>query len=122
MAKYQTDPNRLYLTGLSYGGFGTWYMASKHPEMFAAINPIVGWGHPDLMEPIAMANLPTWVFSAGRDPAVRKRYFLPGLNRLEELGHTKLLYTIHEDMGHDAWTRVYSGDDIYSWLLSHRKE
>lgn len=121
MENYQTDENRLYLTGLSYGGFGTWYMASKHPELFAAASPIVGWGHPDLMAPIAEENLPLWVFSGGRDPVVEKRYFLPGLNKLEALGHTELRYTIHEDMSHDAWTRVYSGDDLYTWLLSHSK-
>ena len=50
---YNGDESRIYLTGLSYGGFGTWYMASKHPKTWAAICPIVGWGHPDLMKPIA---------------------------------------------------------------------
>ena len=73
------------------------------------------------MEPIARANLPLWVVSGGRDPVVEKKFFLPGLNKLEELGHTNLLYTIHDDMGHDAWTRVYSGEDIYSWFLSQSK-
>ncbi len=119
---YQTDVNRFYFTGLSYGGFGTWYMASKHPELIAAASPVVGWGHPDLMKPIADENLPLWVFSGGRDLAVEKKYFLSGLNKLEELGHTNLRYTIHEDMNHDAWTRVYAGDDLYNWFLSHSKK
>ena len=119
---YNADPDRVYLSGLSYGGFGTWYMASKHPDLFAAINPIVGWGHPDLMEPIAKSNLPVWVFSGGRDFVVKKKYFLPGLNKLQELGHTNLLYTIHEDMGHGVWTRVYTGNDVYEWFLSHSRE
>ncbi len=114
---FHTDPDRFYLTGLSYGGFGTWYVASKHPELFAAVNPIVGWGHPDLMEPIARANLPVWAVSGGRDLIVQKKYFLPGLNKLEQLGHTNLRYTIHEDLGHDAWRRVYRGEDLYDWLL-----
>lgn len=121
LTEYQGDPNRVYLTGLSYGGFGTWYMASKHPELFAAVSPIVGWGHPDLMEPIAEAQLPVWVFSGGRDPVVRKKYFLPGLNKLEELGLKELRYTIEEDMGHDTWKRVYAGDDLYTWFLAHMK-
>lgn len=118
---YQVDKNRLYLTGLSYGGFGTWHMISKHPDLFAAASPIVGWGHPDLMQPIAERNLPLWVFSGGRDGVVEKRFFIPGINRLEELGHTNLRYTIHEDMSHDVWKRVYSGDDIYNWFLHHSK-
>ena len=121
LENYNTDSNRLYLTGLSYGGFGTWYLASKHPETFAAAVPVVGWGHPDLMDPIANANLPIWAFSGGRDLVIEKKYFLKGLNKLEELGHTNLRYTIHEDMHHDAWTRVYSGDDVYNWLLLQQK-
>jgi predicted peptidase len=121
LAEYQGDAGRVYLTGLSYGGFGTWYIASRHPELFAAINPIVGWGHPDLMGPIAGAQLPVWVFSGGRDPVVPKKYFLPGLNKLEELGHKEVRYTIEEDMGHDTWKRVYAGDDLYTWLLAHSR-
>lgn len=114
---HQADPGRLYITGLSYGGFGTWYMASRHPELFAAASPVVGWGHPDLMEPIAQRNLPLWIFSGGRDTVVPKKYFIPGVNKLEELGHTNLRYTIHDDMAHDAWKRVYGGKDLYDWFL-----
>ena len=120
--KYNADKNRIYLSGLSYGGFGTWYMASKHPELFAAINPIVGWGHPSLMEPIAKYKIPVWTFAGGRDNGDEKvEYFLKGLNKLEELGDPEVLFTIHEDMGHDTWKRVYAGEDIYSWLLKHSK-
>jgi predicted peptidase len=117
-SEYRTDKKRTYLTGLSYGGFGTWWMASKHPDMFAAIVPVVGWGHPDLMAPIAEHKIPTWAFAAGRDQAVKIQYFYPGLNKLESLGH-KVRFTNHEDMAHDAWTRVYQSQDLYDWILSH---
>lgn len=116
---YQTDRSRVYLTGLSYGGFGTWYMASKHPTLFAAIAPVVGWGHPDLMAPIAEHKVPVWQFAAGRDYAVRIQYFYEGLNKLEELGHGDVRFTNHEDMAHDAWRRVYRSKDLYEWLLEH---
>jgi predicted peptidase len=119
---YQTDNSRVYLTGLSYGGVGTWYMASKHPQLFAAISPVVGWGHPSLMEPIAQQQLPVWAFAGGRDSTVVVERFYHGLNTLEQLGHQEVRFTVHEDMGHDTWTRVYSGDDIYTWLLSHKRE
>ncbi len=120
-SKFRTDDSRLYLSGLSYGGFGTWYLASKHPEIFAAINPIVGWGHPDLMDPIAKHKIPVWVFAGGRDGVVGVEYFYPGMNKLEELGHS-IRFTTEEDMNHDVWNRVYAGDDIYHWLLQHRIE
>jgi predicted peptidase len=119
---YNADSNRIYLTGLSYGGFGTWYIASKHPEKFAAICPIVGWGHPDIMEPIAKAQLPVWAFSGGRDFTVETKFFYAGINKLEELGHKNVRYTIHSDMGHDAWRRVYEGEDIYNWFLQFSKK
>jgi len=116
---YRVKVNQAYLSGLSYGGFGTWYMASKYPERFAAIAPVVGWGHPSLMPPIAEQKLPIWLFAGGRDSAVNIQYFYAGLNELEKLGHNDVRFTVHEDKGHDAWTRVYSGDDLYQWLLSH---
>jgi len=118
--KFRVDVNKTYLSGLSYGGFGTWYMASKYPERFAAIAPVVGWGHPSLMKPIAEHKLPVWVFAGGRDNAVNIKYFYAGLNQLEKLGHDNVRFTVHEDKGHDAWTRVYSGDDLYQWLLSNK--
>ncbi|MEP6647166.1 MAG: prolyl oligopeptidase family serine peptidase [Saprospiraceae bacterium] len=119
--EYRGDEDRIYLTGLSYGGFGTWYMASKHPKTWAAICPVVGWGHPDLMKPIAEHQIPLWVFAGGRDRSVDLTYFYAGLNKLEELGHKDVRFTIEEDMGHDVWRRVYGGEDVYAWLLSKKK-
>ena len=122
LQNYNADKNRVYLSGISYGGFGTWHIASKNPTRFAAINPIVGWGHPSLMDSIGKYKIPVWQFAGGRDYAVPATYFFKGLNRLEELGHHNIRFTIHEDMGHDTWRRIYSGDDIYSWLLEHKIE
>ena len=121
LAARRADPARVYLTGLSYGGFGTWYLASKHPERFAAIVPIVGYGHPELMPAIASAGLPVWCFAGGRDSSVRVKNFYAGLNQLEKLGAPELRFTIEEDMGHDVWARVYAGRDVYDWMLSHEK-
>lgn len=118
LASYRADPTRQYLTGLSYGGFGTWYLASKYPNRFAAIVPVVGYAHPDLMGPIAAARLPIWCFAGGRDPNVEVKYFYPGLNRLEALGH-ELRFTVEADMGHDVWARVYAGNDVFDWMLEH---
>ncbi len=119
LGNYNTDKSRVYLTGISYGGFGTWYMASKHPERFAAISPVVGWLHPSLVAPLAEANMPIWAFAGGRDKVVELKYFFEGMNLLEKQGNTNIRFTVHEDMGHDAWKRIYAGEDIYNWFLEH---
>ena len=121
LATYKGDPKRVYLTGLSYGGIGTWYLASKHPDKFAAIAPVVGFGTPSMAPTLAKAKLPVWVFAGGRDTTVKVRYFYPLLNKLEELGHPDVRFTIEADMGHDTWIRVYAGQDLYTWFLSHSK-
>jgi len=121
LAKYKGDAKRVYLTGLSYGGMGTWYLASKHPEKFAAIAPVVGYGTVSMAPALAAAKLPMWVFAGGRDDVVKVRYFYPLLNELEKLGHPDVRFTIEADMGHDTWIRVYAGQDLYAWLLSHSK-
>ena len=121
LKEYNADPSRIYLTGLSYGGFGTWYIASRHPKLFAAIAPVAGWGHFDFMKPIASEKVPVWAFAGGRDKVIEKEYFYKGLNYLEELGHKEIRFTIHEDMGHDVWKRVYAGDDIYKWFLAQSR-
>ncbi len=120
-ANYHTDASRLYLTGISYGGFGSWFMASRHPQLFAAFAPVVGWGHPDLMPPIAKAQTPLWVFAAGRDSAINKNYFYPGIETLRQLGHDKVRFSMLEQAEHDAWRQVYAGEDVYHWLLAQQK-
>ena len=119
--RYRGDPARVYVTGLSYGGFGTWYLAGKHPERFAAAAPVAGYGHPDLAPAIAEARLPLWCFAGGRDPVVRVEHFYEAMNALEARGHRNVRLTVEEDMSHDVWRRVYAGEDVYRWLLSHSK-
>lgn len=116
---FRTDPTRIYLTGISYGGFGSWYMAARHPDRFAAIAPVVGWGHPQLMAPLAEKRMPVWAFAGGRDPAVWPQFFFPGINALDDLQDREgeVRFTIHVDAGHDAWRRIYAGEDLYGWLL-----
>jgi len=118
---HNTDADRVILSGISYGGVGTWQVGSFFPELFAALNPIVGFGHPDLVESIAEYNLPVWCFAGGRDFAVDKSHFYAGLNKLESLTQAPVRFTVHEDMGHDTWKRVYAADDIYSWMLNQKR-
>jgi predicted peptidase len=121
VANFHGDAKRVYLTGLSSGGFGVWSLAARNPAKFAAIAPIAGFGYPMHAEPIARAKLPLWAFAGGRDPVVSIRYFYPALNKLEALGHPEVRFTNHEDLGHLTWVRVYEGEDLYSWMLTHTR-
>ena len=116
---YRGDVNKTYLTGLSYGGFGTWYMASSHPNTFAAIAPVCGWGHPDLMENIVEQSLPIWCFAGEKDLIIQIQHFYPGFRKLNDLGFENYNFTIVPEVGHDVWKPVYQGEEIYSWLIKH---
>ena len=121
LLNYRADKARVYLSGASMGGFGTWYYASTYPEKFAALLPVVGYPSVEQAEVVAKAGIPAWVFSGGRDPAVETKYFFAGMNRMDELGAT-LRFTTEQDMFHDVWNRVYASEDVYNWLLQHKKQ
>ena len=116
--EYRGDVDRVYLTGLSYGGYGTWYMAMHHPDRFAAVAPICGAGPPDLAHKIG--QLPVWLFQGGRDSVVRPEWALATAEALDLAGGD-VRVTVHEDLSHDSWTRVYQGKDLYDWFLAHRR-
>jgi len=121
LADFPGDANRVYCTGLSYGGFGTWYMAQTYPERFAAVGPLCGAGDFKKMKPIVDAKLPIWIQTGGRDPVVPVEHVLASARALEAAGHPEVRMTVHEDLNHDVWTRVYEGDDLYNWLLRQRR-
>lgn len=120
VADHKGDPDRVYMTGLSLGGEGTWYFASKYPEKFAAIAPVSCPAPVRMASPLAAAKIPVWAFYGGRDAGLK--YCYPIMNKLEELGDPDVRFTIEADMGHEAWIRAYAGDDLYAWFLSHSRE
>ena len=117
----RADPDRVYVTGLSYGGFGTWHFAAAYPFRWAAVAPICGAANPRTVARIAEAKVPIWIFTGGKDRTVRPEWVLQSAVALEEAGHPDVRFTVHEDRPHDVWTRVYEGWDIYSWFLQHRR-
>ena len=119
--EFRGDPSRLYVTGLSYGGFGTWHLAQSHAERWAAVAPICGSGDNGKMAPLAEAKLPIWIFQGGRDRTVRPEWVIASARALEDAGHPEVRLTVHEDLGHNVWTRVYAGWDLYQWFLDHRR-
>ena len=102
---YQVDMSRIYLTGLSMGGFGAWSLASMNPDLFAAIVPICGGGEPDRAAR-ALKNMTVWVFHGAKDtvvPAERSEEMVKAVKAIG--GNVK--FTLYPDADHDSWTRTY---------------
>ncbi len=116
---YKVDEDRIYVTGLSMGGFGTWALAAHTPHRFAAIVPICGTG--EISWAKQLTHLPAWVFHGAKDSPV-------SLKRAEEMvealkangGNVKL--TVYPDAGHDAWTETYANPKVYEWLLEQKRK
>lgn len=135
LGSYRIDRSRMYMTGLSMGGFGTWSYASQHPELFAAIAPISGGGdalhwtglrnYTQLDVPPAeienLTDLPIWVFHGDSDSTVSIEEDQKTVDALEELGVT-VEFTVYPNVGHDAWTQTYNNPELYQWFLSHTKQ
>jgi predicted peptidase len=130
--KYRIDTNRVYLTGLSMGGFGTWDMALAMPSRFAAVIPIAGGGNDGAIvlsrlgycskEYVqALKSLPFWVFHGGKDAAVDPDESDRMVKSLQRLGVAEVKYTVYPDANHNSWERTYNNPEIYDWLLQHRR-
>ena len=113
------DPDRVYLTGLSMGGFGTWALAARHPEKFAAIAPICGGGDPNSAEKIK--NLPAWVFHGEQDHTVPIERDQAMVDAMKKAGAPEVKFTRYPDKGHDAWTVTYDDPKLYEWFLEHKR-
>jgi predicted peptidase len=117
--EYKTDPKRVYLTGLSMGGYGTWSVAAAHPDKWAAIVPVCGGGDPKWAETIK--DIPCWDFHGDKDPAVpvaRSREMIAALKKAG--GHPK--YTEYPGVGHNSWDKAYNTDELWTWLFAQKKK
>lgn len=115
---YKVDQDRLYVTGLSMGGYGTFSLAAYAPKKLAAIAPICGGGEAFLAG--RFAHLPVWVFHGALDrgvPLERSQVMVDALKKTG--GHPK--FTIYPDAGHDAWTETYDNPEFYTWLLEQKR-
>lgn len=117
VANTQADKERVYLTGLSMGGHGTWSMSVEYPDRFAAIVPICGWGDPAKADKIK--HIPTWVFHGDMDKSVPFERSKAMVEALEKLG-AKPKFTIYPGVGHDSWTQSYTKPELYKWLLEQK--
>ncbi len=110
------DRNRIYLTGFSMGGFGTWQTAAAFPGTFAAIAPICGLS--DLSDVPRLAGIPIWAFHGARDvnvPVTESRKMIDTLRK----SHADARLTVYPDLAHDCWTMTYRDSRLYLWFLDH---
>lgn len=118
--KLNVDTNRIYLTGLSMGGFGTWDWAAAAPGKFAAAVPICGGGTP--AKACNMKNLPIWAFHNADDPTVNVLTTRDMVKAVKDCGSTVIKYTENPTGGHDAWTKAYTDPALFAWLNQQKRK
>lgn len=127
LATQPVDPTRVYLTGLSMGGYGTWSLGLAHPERFAAIVPICGGGDPlkamlaDPSKAEALRSLAVWAFHGAKDPVVKLSESERMVEALRRAGVREVELTVYPEAQHDSWTETYANPRLYEWLLRHQR-
>jgi predicted peptidase len=125
--KYPINEKQVYLTGLSMGGYGSWSLASRYPQRFAAVAPICGGGETlsFLLAPPARAaalkKLPVWAFHGAKDEVVPLQESERMVNIFKRVGNNNVRLTVYPEAGHDAWTEAYSNQELYDWLLHQER-
>jgi predicted peptidase len=127
MAKYRVDPSRVYLTGLSMGGYGTWNLGLAHPDRFAAIAPICGGGETIKVKLAtrtkaqAVKSLGIWAFHGAKDPVVSPEESERMVTALQKAGCEDIKLTLYPEASHDSWTETYNNPELYAWFLRHQR-
>jgi predicted peptidase len=118
LAEFPVNRQKIFLTGLSMGGYGTWDLAAAFPGYFAAIVPICGVGNP--ADACNLKNIPTWVFHGEKDEIVSVQKSLEMIEAIQNC-NGNVHFTIYPDAGHDSWTKTYANPKLYEWLLNQNK-
>lgn len=111
------DPKRLYVTGLSMGGFGTWDLLVRKPAMFAAGIPVCGGG--DVSKAAVIAKIPQWVHHGDKDTAVNVEQSRKMVAAMKTAGGEPK-YTEYPGVGHNSWDNTYADDAVYEWLFAQK--
>lgn len=126
-AACRVDRSRIYLTGLSMGGFGAWNLALEYPERFAAVAPLCGGGDPirariaDPKTLAALKSLPFWAFHGVRDTVIPISESERMVKALRTIEVAEVRLTRYPEAEHDCWTETYNDPRLYEWFLSHRR-
>ena len=119
MKEFPIDPQRVYVTGLSMGGFGTWDIIQRYPDLFAAALPICGGG--DTAQAERLKNMPIWAFHGSIDKVVipeRSRNMIAAIKK----AGGQPIYTEYPGVGHVSWTQTYSNHAVMDWLFAQEKK
>ncbi len=111
------DNTRIYITGLSMGGYGTWYLLTRFPNKFAAAIPICGGGDPHQVD--NFKHVPIWAFHGAKDDVVQPDQSRKMVKALKKSGGNPK-YTEYKKAGHDSWTKAYQEPELLPWLFSNR--
>lgn len=112
------DTRRLYVSGLSMGGYGAWEMAAREPDFWAAAAPICGGGNPAWGE--RLAKLPVWAFHGDADTAVPVERSREMVQAIEQAGG-RPVYTEYPGVGHGSWTPTFESRQVWDWLFAQRR-
>lgn len=117
--EYAVDPHRVYLTGLSMGGYAAWQYGAKNLRQFAAIMPICGGGKTEDAQ--KLAQIPIWAFHGAKDKTVPPKQSRRMVDAVKKAGGD-VRYTEYPDLEHNSWDRAYADKEAIDWLLSQRKK
>ena len=126
--KYPIDKSRIYLTGISLGGYGSWYLTMTYPDKFAAIAPMAGgdifWFNVpgignDRSDICNIKDVPIWVVHGDKDPVVSAKDAKRMVAELKKCA-ANVKFTLYKDKRHISWKEMYDNPEFYEWLLSHK--
>lgn len=116
---YRIDRSRRYLTGLSQGGHGTWFIGAAHPDVWAAIAPICGYGEPAGIGD-RLKDMPIWCFHGEADSVVPAARSLALVEAVRKAGGKPVL-TTYPNVDHNSWDRAYQQENLPQWFLEHTR-
>ena len=116
--EYNIDESRIYLTGISQGGHGTWAIAARHADIFAAIAPVCGWGDEEMAQ--ALVEMPTWIFHGEDDSVIPLSESIDMHEFMKSAGGSPEL-TTYPGVDHNSWDNAYRNENLADWFLKHSK-
>lgn len=117
--EFSVDENRIVLTGLSMGGYGSWELAAREPDMFAAVMPICGGGKPENASKLKDLNI--WVYHGTADTAVPYQKSVDMVEAIKKAGNKTIQFTTLQDVGHNSWSEAYGNKKVWKWFEESKK-